>query len=86
MAAIPHLKMLAHSAVHLTQEPRADEDAHNKLVEIYCVTLLMASDTRVLLDHGATGPDRSGANARRHGLPGTGRARQYRLMPGAEHC
>lgn len=48
---IPHLEMLAQGAVHLTQEPPADSDAYNKLVEVYWATLLMAKGTRVLLDH-----------------------------------
>jgi len=48
---IPHLRMLAQGAVHLTQEPPADADAYNKLVDIYWATLLMARGTRVLLDH-----------------------------------
>jgi hypothetical protein len=48
---IPHLRMLAQGAVHLTQEPPADADAYNKLVEVYWATLLMAKGTRVLLDH-----------------------------------
>lgn len=48
---IPHLEMLTKGAVHLTQEPPADSDAYNKLVEVYWATLLMHNGTRVLLDH-----------------------------------
>lgn len=48
---IPHLEMLVQGAVHLTQEPPADADAYNKLVEVYWATLLMAKSIRVLLDH-----------------------------------
>lgn len=47
---IPHMKLLAQGTVHLTQEPPADADAYNKLVEVYWATLLMAKGTRVLLD------------------------------------
>lgn len=48
---IPHLGMLAQGAIHLTQEPPADSDTYNKLVEVYWATLLMARGTRILLDH-----------------------------------
>lgn len=43
---IPHLGMLAQGAIHLTQEPPADSDTYNKLVEVYWATLLMARGTR----------------------------------------
>lgn len=56
---IPHLEMLSRGVVHLTQEPPADADAYNKLVEVYWATLLMANGSRVLLDwSGPLGPDR----------------------------
>ncbi|GMM61492.1 hypothetical protein [Novosphingobium pituita] len=48
---IPHLEMLSKGAVHLTQEPPANSDVYNKLVEVYWATLLMASGTNVDLDH-----------------------------------
>lgn len=48
---IPHLRMLAQGAIHLTQEPPAEADAYNKLVEVYWAALLMANGTSVQLDH-----------------------------------
>ena len=48
---IPHLNLLSRGMVHLTQEPSADADAYNKLVEVYWATLLMADGNRVILDH-----------------------------------
>lgn len=50
-ALIPHLGMLAQGAIHLTQEPPADADTYNKLVEVYWAALLMAKGTRIQLDH-----------------------------------
>jgi hypothetical protein len=50
---IPHLKMLASGAVHLTQEPPPPpaSDVYNKLIEAYWACLLMANDVDVDIDH-----------------------------------
>ncbi|GAB5349055.1 hypothetical protein TMRO357_02728 [Alteriqipengyuania sp. 357] len=48
---VPHLAMLAKGAVHLTQQPPADADVYNKLIEIYWACLLMADHVDVSLDH-----------------------------------
>lgn len=48
---VPHLEMLAVGAVHLTDEPPADADVYNKLIEIYWACLLMANGVKVALDH-----------------------------------
>lgn len=48
---VPHLEMLNAGAVHLTQEPPADADVYNKLIEIYWACLLMANGVDVELDH-----------------------------------
>lgn len=47
---IPHLKMLNDGAVHLTEDPPANADTYNKLIEIYWACLLMASGVNVELD------------------------------------
>lgn len=48
---VPHLEMLNHGAVHLTQEPPPNADVYNKLIEIYWACLLMANGAKVDLDH-----------------------------------
>jgi hypothetical protein len=48
---IPHLDMLTRGAVHLTQEPPANSDVYNKLIEVYWACLLMANGVEVKLDH-----------------------------------
>jgi len=53
---VPHLRMLTRGAVHLTQEPPANADVYNKLIEIYWACLLMANGVDVDLDHPVHSP------------------------------
>ena len=48
---VPHLQMLTSGAVHLTDQPPANADVYNKLIEIYWASLLMANGVKVALDH-----------------------------------
>ncbi|OLP59592.1 hypothetical protein BJF93_20485 [Xaviernesmea oryzae] len=49
---VPHLKMLASGAVHLTKEPPyGSADVYNKLIELYWACLLMGNGLRINLDH-----------------------------------
>lgn len=48
---LPHLKMLAGGAVHLTEAPPAYADVYNKLIELYWAALCLSKGIRVSLDH-----------------------------------
>lgn len=47
---LPHLKMLADGAIHLTEPQPAYADAYNKLIEVYWATLCLSAGLAVTLD------------------------------------
>jgi len=48
---VPHLKMLADGAIHLTEVPPAYPDAYNKLIELYWAGLCLGAGLTLELDH-----------------------------------
>jgi len=58
---LPHLRMLNSGAIHLTEEPPANADVYNKLIELYWSCLCLSLGRRIELDDPAhstgTNPD-----------------------------
>ncbi|WP_213775715.1 hypothetical protein [Bradyrhizobium sp. dw_78] len=50
-ALIPHLRILAEGAIHLTEPPPSNSDGYNKLIEVYWASLCLAAGLSVELDH-----------------------------------
>lgn len=48
---LPHLKMLNEGTIHLTEEPPANADTYNKLIELYWSCLCLSLGCDVDLDH-----------------------------------
>ncbi|MGY3233314.1 hypothetical protein ACVMAJ_000204 [Bradyrhizobium sp. USDA 4448] len=47
---LPHLRILADGAVHLTQDPPPQADGYNKLIELYWACLCIAEGLEIELD------------------------------------